>query len=153
VNRLAATQDQERNRGEAELNQVRRDIERLIQAIKDGVPALSLKDGLMALEERKATLEGAVSNAPTPVARLYPRLADVYRVKVDDLTAALNADDTRTEAAQAIRGLIDEIRLVPADGALSIELYGELASLLQLANKNPRRNATGCKYRWLRGQD
>jgi len=38
--------------------------------------------------------------------------------------------------------LIEEIRLVPHKGKLKIQLYGELASLIKLANGNPRSKGT-----------
>jgi hypothetical protein len=38
----------------------------------------------------------------------------------------------------AIRSLIDEIRLVPEDGALKIELRGELAGILALASESTK---------------
>ena len=40
---------------------------------------------------------------------------------------------TRDEAFELIRSLIDEIRLIPEDGHLRVELRGELASVLALA--------------------
>ncbi len=42
------------------------------------------------------------------------------------------------EAAEAIRELIEEVLLVPEDGILRIELFGELAALVNLTNKHPR---------------
>jgi hypothetical protein len=45
---------------------------------------------------------------------------------------------TRTEAAGCIRELIEEIRLVPEKGRLRIELFGELAALINLAGGRPR---------------
>jgi hypothetical protein len=42
-----------------------------------------------------------------------------------------------------IRELIEEIRLVPENGKLRIELYGELAALINLANEHPRSKETG----------
>ena len=75
----------------------------------------------------------------------------IYRTKVDDLSAALNQDTTCLEASQAIRGLIDEIRLVPLDGVLGIELYGELAALIQFANKSPRQDPTGAQVTLVAG--
>ena len=50
----------------------------------------------------------------------------------------------RSEATAALRGLIEEIRLVPANGKLRIELFGEFAALIALASgddfriKHPR---------------
>ena len=52
-------------------------------------------------------------NAPPPTPRLHPNLAELYRQKVMNLAAALNQEDTRLEAAECIRELIEEIRLVP----------------------------------------
>ena len=39
----------------------------------------------------------------------------------------------REQAAEALRALVDEIRLTPApDGVLQVELYGELGAILAL---------------------
>lgn len=89
--------------------------------------------------------------------------------RVTDLAQALEHPDARTEAAEAIRGLIDAIVLTPAEGTLEahvvrrgrpargpaeaghynsglqIELKGNLAAMLSAAT-NAR-----CKLKWLRG--
>jgi site-specific DNA recombinase len=75
------------------------------------------------------------------VARLHPNVATVYREKIARLREALNAEDTRTEAAETIRGLIEEVRLVPEEGRLRVE-SGELAALISLANQHPRSSGT-----------
>jgi hypothetical protein len=51
--------------------------------------------------------------------------------------------DTRLEVTGCIRELIEEIRLVPKNGKLRVELYGELATLINIANENPRSKGTG----------
>jgi hypothetical protein len=51
----------------------------------------------------------------------------------------LNEADTRAEAAEALSTLIEEIRLVPKDGRLQVDLYGELAFILQFTTKRPPR--------------
>ncbi|MEP2530760.1 hypothetical protein [Shimia sp.] len=48
------------------------------------------------------------------------------------MSAALNEPSAKAEATSIIRGLLTEIRLIPEDGALAIELVGELAGLLVL---------------------
>ncbi|MBC7143936.1 MAG: hypothetical protein H5U24_00865 [Thioclava marina] len=76
-----------------------------------------------ALQDRLATLP-----APDPVI-IHPAVAEIYRSKVEDLTAALNDSDSRSEATAILRGLIDQIVLHPYPDAPSghvIELYGEL---------------------------
>ena len=151
VNRLAAERDRDRECLLRNLEKTTRELKRIVQAIKDGVPALALKDELMDLESRKLELEQMVSKAPAPIPRLHPSLADLYRRKVDDLHDALNREHTRAEAAEAIRALIDEIRLVPEGGELKIELFGELAALVGLANKDPRSDDRGLQVTLVAG--
>jgi hypothetical protein len=55
---------------------------------------------------------------------------------------ALNAEGTRPEAAEHIRGLIEEIRLVPEKDRLRIELFDQLSALFNLANQLPRSGGT-----------
>ncbi len=143
MNRLAAGQDHERERLTRDLARTERDIARIIEAIKAGVPGEAVRDEMAVLEARKADLTQQRDDAPQPVPRLHPTLADVYRRKVDDLAKALNEEGTRAEASEAIRQLIDEVRLVPDDGTLKIELYGELAALIGLANEHPRSRGAG----------
>ena len=68
-----------------------------------------------------------------------PRL---YREKVTALGQALEHPETRTEASQALRGLIDAITLTPDQGALRIELKGNPAALLSAAT-NAKRSPEG----------
>ena len=122
-----------------ELEKVKRDMKRIIEAIKNGVPPLSIKDEMIALEERKQQLTAKLEAAPEEKPLLHPNLAKLYRRKVADLTEALNNDDTRAEAFELIGSLVEEIVLVPEDGALKIELRGDLAGILTLCtqSKNP----------------
>jgi hypothetical protein len=83
--------------------------------------------------------------------RLHPNLAELYRQKVTNLAEALNDQHTRLEAAECIRELIDEIRLVPEDGKLRVELYGELAALFSLANAHPRSKETAVQITLVAG--
>jgi recombinational DNA repair protein (RecF pathway) len=77
------------------------------------------------------------------VPRLHPNLAELYRQKVINLAQSLNDEQTRLEAAECIRELIEEIRLVPENERLRVELYRELAALINLANEHPRSEETG----------
>jgi hypothetical protein len=52
--------------GRQELASVDRDIRKLIQAIKDGVSALSIKDELLALEARKGELQSRLDAPEMP---------------------------------------------------------------------------------------
>ncbi len=52
---------------------------------------------------------------------------------MDRLHEELNRTELRSEAAQALRELIDEVRLIPEAGRLEIELLGDLAGILALS--------------------
>ncbi len=99
---------------------------------------------LLALEERRAALLEEMEEPREEPPRLHPGLAQVYRRKVADLTAALNQDNLRTEAVETIRSLIEEIKLIPKDGQLLIELVGALAGILALGKEErPRPGGQG----------
>ena len=155
MNRLAATEDFDRDRLGHDIEKVERDLARLIEAIKSGVPGDAVKDEIAALEARKIELKRKLEDVPAPKPRLHPNLADVYRNKVENLIDALNAPGTVSEASEAIRSLIEAVRLTPQDGKLRIELYGELAALLSLGiepkNKHPRGYTSGVQVTMVAG--
>jgi hypothetical protein len=106
-----------------------------------------MKDELLELEERKAELEKTLSEAPPTAPALHPAMAEVYRERVERLHAELNRPDVRAQATGILRSLIEEIRLVPENGRLEIEVVGDLAGILALgvnANSPPLVTA-GCK--------
>ena len=116
-----------------ELERIDRELDKAIQAILDGVPGARLKDKIGQLEARKAELTAVLAEAKEPAPLLHPNMAEVYRRKVSDLAAALGKPDTRLEAAEMIRALVDRIVLVPEDGTLSLHLRGDLAGTLAVA--------------------
>ena len=93
----------------------------------------------LTLEDQKAAYEAklAALPAPNPVI-LHTGLADVYAAKVSDLAAALNDPESRPEAVDILRSLIEKIVLTPdaeaANGHL-IELFGELGAILSLCDR------------------
>jgi site-specific DNA recombinase len=70
-------------------------------------------------------------------------MADLYRAKVENLASALQREDTRLEASEMLRGLIDSIVLIPDEGQLRIELRGNLAAMLTAAQQTKRSPTTG----------
>jgi site-specific DNA recombinase len=98
-----------------------------------------MKEELLALEDRKQQLAATLKHAKSSVVRLHPNLAEIYHEKISNLQAALSGDETRGQAAEVLRSLIDEIRLVPENGRLEIELVGDLPAMLAFANGTPRR--------------
>ncbi|WP_116087220.1 recombinase family protein [Tropicimonas sp. IMCC34011] len=125
-----------RAKAEQELAQVEKKIAGLLSAIEDGMYHPSMKEKMAGLEDRKRSLATQVAEAPEPpVLRMHPSLGDLYRQKIDDLVNALSDPAVRVQAAEAMRSLISEIRMVPAADAPDghrIELSGDLAGILAL---------------------
>ena len=152
VNRQRADQDGHRDRTARDLEKTERDIRRVIEAIKAGVPGAAVKDEMTTLEARRVKLHAQFEAAPPPMPRLHPNLAELYRQKVMNLAESLNDEHTRLEAAECIRVLIEEIRLVPENGKLRVELYGELAALINLAKGHSRSSRTGVQVTLVAGR-
>ena len=98
----------------------------------------SMKTKMDGLEAEKAHLEAQQRGIPSadPIT-LHPGLADIYARKVANLAEALNAEDTKAEAADILRSLIDKLILTPdptAPGGHKIELFGELGAILSLCD-------------------
>ena len=125
-----------------ELERVRAGIRKVIDAIKDGFAGPELKAEMDELQTRKESLLAQLAAADAPVPLLHPNLAALYREKVTFLAAALQHTDSRSEAAEALRGLVDAIVLVPAGDELRIELKGNLAAMLSAA-QNAKRSPEG----------
>ena len=143
MNRLNATREGDRERRKAELDRVDREIRAIIEAVKAGLRTPSMKEELFALEARKQALATQASQAPTTAPRLHPRLAELYRERVERLHEELNRPELRAEAAEVLRGLIEEIRLIPENGRLEVELCGALAGILALAADSKKPAAEG----------
>jgi site-specific DNA recombinase len=165
MNRLRMEHRATLSAAERELERVQNDIRRVIEAIKNGFAGPDFKAEWDALQERKTALQAKLESADEPPPLLHPGMAELYRQKVTDLAQALEHPDTRTEAADTIRGLIDAIVLTPAAGALEahvvrrgrrgqaesggqesglqIELKGNLAAMLSAAQNATRSPETG----------
>ena len=99
-----------------------------------GICSTSLQQKLDELEARKAELERALQAAPRPRPLLHPRLADIYRQRVESLQTALDGPDA-SAALETLRSLIERVVLHPApDGhrGFEIELVGEIAAMVAL---------------------
>ena len=126
----------------SELASADREIRKLVQAIKDGVSALSIKDELLSLEARKVELQSRLE-APEIPELLHPRMSDVYREEVASLCLALENEESRTGAADAIRALVEAIVLEPDGERLKITLKGDLAGMLSAARDTKRSPDSG----------
>jgi uncharacterized protein YicC (UPF0701 family) len=85
----------------------------MIAAIEEGLYQPSMKARMEELERLKADLTARLAAAPADVPDILPNVSGVYRKKVQRLTTALNNPEDRSEAAEAIRGLVEKITLRP----------------------------------------
>jgi site-specific DNA recombinase len=134
-----------RRETERKLAKVCSAIDSIITAITEGMLHPSMKAKMDALEAERVTLEAAMQTVPVPEpVAIHPGLCDIYARKVADLAAALNAEDTKAEAADILRGLIERIVLHPdaeAPNGHAIELYGALGAILALCDGGSGRHA------------
>ena len=155
INRLRADASAIHSQSRQRLDDINRRVANIVDAIATGRAGTALLDKLEILESEKTELEATQSQpAPEPV-RLHPNIAEHYVTKVNDLRNYLNKEDSREEAAEILRSLVDEIRLHPIDGKLQIELVGDLATLLSFAetkgtgNKKPGSSRDPGRTKWL----
>jgi hypothetical protein len=106
---------------------------KLVESIMEGVPGSQVENELIAIAARREELARQLEAAGQAPPLLHPSMADLYRQKVTSLAQSLEHPDSRPEATETLRGLIDEIVLTPVDGALRIELKGNLAAMLGAA--------------------
>ena len=107
----------------------------LYDAIADGLRTPGLKAKLEEMEAQKAVLQDEIDAAPPPAPRLHPNLAELYRRKVDELHRSLTDPSCRTEAAETLRNIIEDINVRPLGrGAFEMELTGEIVNMIDLTN-------------------
>ena len=133
------------------MSSAKREVERIGTRIKkllnlmldDEIAVDEGKVEIKALDARRKELQAQLETAHEPPPLLHPEMAELYRQKVTTLAPALERSETRTEATEALRGLIDAIVLTPDEGALRIELRGNLAAMLSAATNAKRSAETG----------
>ena len=137
------------------LGNLKRFDQKLIEAIKAGVPEDALKNEMQTLQDRQTKIEEDLSAPPPPATRLHPNLAAIYKENIANLVQALNDPNTFIEAHTAIRKLIERVQLVTENGELKIELYGELGALLKLGtepkNEYPQAESEGVQITMVAG--
>jgi DNA invertase Pin-like site-specific DNA recombinase len=120
---LAARGEQERR-----LAKVTREIDAVVTAITQGMFHPSMKAKMDALEAERAELDAKLAALPEPEpVAIHPGLSETYARKVADLAGALNDAESRPEAANLLRGLIESVMLTPDPDAPNghlIELRG-----------------------------
>jgi site-specific DNA recombinase len=145
VNRARMEETADTDLARSDLERIGRQINTLVMAIANGADALPLNTKLKELEATRINLQQKLNNASDPEPLIHPNLAEVYRAKVENLSSLLEDPASKAKAFDIIRSLIDEVRLVPKGGNLSVDLRGELAGILNLCDtkKKPATSYEG----------
>ena len=129
-------------------------IDSLVDAIANGARATSIQSKLEVLETDRANLQTKLAEPPPSPVRLLPNIADAYRQKVAALHEALHQEDTRAEAFEIIRSLIDKVLIHEEPGLPpSVELIGDIAAMIEVALAGPQTQKTTRKRVVLRDRE
>jgi site-specific DNA recombinase len=140
VNQQRMNESAQRTAWKRELPAVDQQIKQLVEAVASGIRTKAIVDALLAAEARKAEIEQGLAQEPPTALRLHPSLADRYRQRVADLHAALADPDLHSEAIQIVQSLIERIVVNNGQSGLEIELVGDLAGMVNLAQSSTPEN-------------
>ena len=158
MNRLRMEHRASLSAAEREIERIEVRRKKLIEMVMDGVAPSEVKDEINVNAAKREELKAKLAAADEPPPLLHPGTAEVYRGKVTDLARALEHPETRSEATESLRGLIEAIVLTPDQGEppsragedtrsgeprLRIELKGNLAAMLSAAQNAKRSPETG----------
>ena len=142
MNRLRLNHRATLTAAEREIERIEVRRKKLVQSIIDGVPASEVRDELTTNAARREELKAGLAAAGSPprcCIRRWPScIARRWRS-----WQALEQPESRLEATEALRGLVDAIILTPSDGELGIELKGNLPAMLSAGINAKRSPETG----------
>jgi DNA invertase Pin-like site-specific DNA recombinase len=146
VDRLRRTRHQSTDMLRKDVDKVNRSIDRALTFILegDGDPG-SVRQKLADLEARKRDLERSLNQAdPTPTLEIHPNLGELYRRKVSELESLLDDEDTKPQATDILRSLIQRIEISAGQtrGHAEVRIFGALASILDFAVESTHAKAT-----------
>ena len=138
MNRLRIEANSTRELSIRELDKTEKHIKKLLEAVMNGIDPKLVKDELNNLSAKKDQLTASLEAKPETPAYIHPKMGERYATAVKQLIGSLNDPNHRTESATILRQLIEKIVLTPnEDGsALVVDLYGDLAGILQIADNN-----------------
>ena len=141
---------------QAELSRIDRKEEKLMDLyLKDALSIDAVKERGDKLRARKAELTDFLAGVDEPPPLLHPAIAQQYRLRVQHLHDTLQDDseERRTEAADVLRTLVEDIVLTPVVGKIEIDVQGDLAGILMISaqTKNPALGAGSSQVKMVAG--
>ena len=139
-NRLQSQRGRETAKRDRQIIDVKRRIAGLVNGIELGIITTTTKARLEALEAEKAELEQRPVDQPLP--SIHPNLAKLYRGKVARLEQELADPEVAADAKSLLRSMISAIVITPGAkrGEVGLELHGELAGILALAQDHKNKD-------------
>ncbi|MCI4590423.1 recombinase family protein [Sphingobium sp. BYY-5] len=122
------------------LEKIDKAIAGIMTAIEDGLYQPVMKARMTELERQKADIAARMAQAPEMIPDVHSGIAEIYRRQMKRFTKALEDPETRLDASDAIRSLIQRIVLHPGEkrGELHATLHGALMGILDFAQDTPR---------------
>ena len=117
---------------ERALAEVRRKLDKLIEALIEGYRTAGLQQKLEELEARKAALEQELTADPPPPVRLHPNLAQVYRGKVGGCTRRWPMPGCATRRSASCAGCSSAWRSTRARTGCRVEIVGAIVTMVEL---------------------
>ena len=119
---------------ERELAAIRLKLDKLVDAVANGLKSTTIQSKLADLERQEEALRQEIESVAVPAERLPPNLAELYRAEMARLREAPEASE-HAEDLGMIRGLVDRVTVMPATeiAGLSIELEGDIVAMLGMA--------------------
>jgi hypothetical protein len=127
-------QQSERAELERKARKIDQQIEALVTAISEGLRGPSIQARLDSLEAQKLEMQRGLAGLVNNIIPLRPDMSMVYRRKVEALQKELEKQDIRDLAMVPLRALLEKVIVLPSDTGVEIELVGDLARMLELAN-------------------
>lgn len=125
---------------ERRLAKVRQNIKAIVTAIEDGLYQPSMKERMAELEDEKSRLEMEIKEFEDEpeIIDFLPNVGERYERQLADLRSAIENGDNRHEAVELLRGMVEEIRLIPNSekSALDLAIKGNLAVVLHFMQGN-----------------
>ena len=145
VNKANAEREANKAQLARDFRAVERKIDGLMKAIEDGLYNPTMKERMAALERERDFIRGRLdSNPDADVIRLHPNLSALYADKVANLENALYEEESREEAGEIIRTLVDKIVLSPVEDGLRGELHGDIVGILAMCDApDPQKELPG----------
>lgn len=138
INNVAAQKDGRSKTITKRIAQIDRELSRFMQKIAEGLDIPEMHAHMTKLSEEKKAMEAELASLDSNITQMHPNAAMLYHKRIQTLQEKLTsaADDaSRMAAAELIRTLVEEIRVLPGEkkGQNTVEITGDLAGILSMA--------------------